>query len=526
MIRSLLLNFVVASILGFSPLDAQSLPVREHTLKNGMKVLLVERHDEPTIACGWVAKVGSVNERPGITGLAHIFEHMMFKGTKSIGTKDAARDMEINDMQDKIQAEIRAEMSLLREKQRRGEIKNMMDPSVRTPRLQELLDEFDKLVKEQRELIVKDELWKIYQTAGATNLNASTSSDRTFYIIQIPSNKLELWALMESDRLINPVFREFYSERSVILEERRQTLESRPDGLIDEAFDAMVWMASPYQWEVIGWPSDITHMTRESANEFFATYYAPNNITAILVGDFKSDAAIALMEKYFERIPANPKGVPEITTEEPRQPAQQRMIAKAETQPNINITFKTVPSVHKDAPALTALASILTGAPTSRFAGGAARPSGRLGKALVLEQKLATLTATYAYGRKYEGTFIVYATPVPDQSPDALEPVIFGEIQKIARDGVTDQELTRAKNAALMVFYMQQENNQGLRNTLAAAEAAGTYKDFLEIPNKLQAVTKEDVQRVAQEYLVEERSNVLLTTRPGAPSPSQPQEVN
>ena len=209
-------------------------------------------------------------------------------------------------------------MSVLREKQRRGEIADMMDPKARTPRLQELLAEFDRLVKEQRELIVKDEMDRIYTQAGATGLNASTSEDRTFYIVSLPSNKLELWFWLESDRLANPVFREFYSERDVILEERRQTLESRPGGVVGEAFNAMTWMASPYHWEVIGWPSDISQVTREQANEFFATYYAPNNITAILVGDFDADAAYALAEKYFGRIPANPKGVPEVITLEPR----------------------------------------------------------------------------------------------------------------------------------------------------------------------------------------------------------------
>ncbi|MDR2697831.1 MAG: insulinase family protein [Holophagales bacterium] len=497
-----------------------------------MRVLLVERHDEPTIACGWLARVGSSNERPGITGLAHLFEHMMFKGTKTIGTKNANRDVELNDLQDKVQAEIRSEMSLLREKQRRGEIKNITDPSVRTPRLQNLLDEFDKLVKEQRELIVKDEIWQTYEAAGSTGLNANTSQDRTFYIVSIPSNKLELWALLESDRIMNPVFREFYSERNVVLEERRQTLESRPDGLISEAYNAMTWMASPYSWQVIGWPSDISQVTREQANEFFATYYAPNNITAVLVGDFNSDKTIALIEKYFNRIPANPKGVPEIITEEPPQPAQQRMIAHAETQPSIQINFKTVSSVHKDAPALRALASILSGSSGGgRFGGGGGRPSGRLGKSLVLEQKAATSASAFSRGQKLDGIFSFRATPLPGQNPEILEALIYAEIQKIVKDGVTDQELTRVKNAAQMSFYLSQESNTGLRGALAEAESAGSYQDFLQDPTRLQAVTKEDVQRVASEYLVQERSNVLITTRAGAPAgrrprPNQPQEVN
>ena len=364
----------LACVLAVTPLAAQEVPVVERTLSNGMRLVMVERHEQPTIAFGWLARVGSANERPGMTGMAHLFEHMMFKGTKTIGTRDAKRDAELNDLQDKVQAQIREEMSILRERQRRGEIANMMDPKVRTPRLQQLLEEFDRLVQEQRALVVKDEMDKIYTQAGGTGLNASTSEDRTFYIVSLPSNKLELWCWIESDRLANPVFREFYSERDVILEERRQTLESRPGGVVGEAFNALTWMASPYHWEVIGWPSDISQVTREQANEFFATYYAPNNLTAILVGDFDPAKAYALAEKYFGRIPANPKGVPEVITMEPPQPAEQRMIAEVETQPSVQVDFKTVPGVHKDAAALQALAGILGGAPM--FMGRPGGPGG------------------------------------------------------------------------------------------------------------------------------------------------------
>jgi predicted Zn-dependent peptidase len=513
MLKPLALTFVAASIVGFCPLDAQNFPpIREHTLKNGMKVLLVERHDEPNIACGWVARVGSSNESAGTTGLAHFFEHMMFKGTKVIGTKDAVRDAELNDLQDAVFEKIREENTILREKQRRGEIKNMKDPAARTPRLQALLDELDALVKEQHDLIVKDEFWHHYEVSGATGLNANTSNDRTFYHITVPANKLELWALLESDRLLNPVFREFYSEREVVLSERKQTTESRPDGLINEAFGAMTDMASPYRWPVLGWPSDVIHVTRKQANEFFATYYAPNNITAILVGNFKSDNAIALMEKYFGRIPTNSKGVPEIVTEELVQPAERRMIGQAQTMPYISIQFSAVPEVHVDAPALEVLSGVFTGG-TGSWTG---RPSGRLGRSLVLEQQAAIQAYGYFWGQKLGGAFMFRVAPVPGTSPETIEPLIYAEIDKIVKEGITDEELARVKNAEQMSFFMQQDSNGGLRNALAEAESAGTYKDLLEGYKRLQAVTKEDVQRVAREYLVKERSNVLIVTRPEA----------
>ena len=312
-------SLAVAS-MAVAVLSAQTIPVQEHTLSNGMRVLLVERHDEPTIAAGWVARVGSANEHPGMTGIAHLFEHMMFKGTLTIGTRDARRDAELNVAQDQVQVQIRQELDVLREKQRRGEIADLMDPKARTPRLQRLLGEFDGLVKEQRALIVKDELDKLYKMAGARGMNANTTSDRTFYHIDVPANKLELWAWLESDRLKNAVFREFYSERDVVLEERRLRTDATPTGKAFEAFQALLWKAVPYTWPVIGWISDITQLNREQANAFFATYYAPNNLTAILVGDFQSAEALPLLERYFGRIPANPKGVPQVITPPPPPP--------------------------------------------------------------------------------------------------------------------------------------------------------------------------------------------------------------
>ena len=516
---------VLAALLAVAalapPALAQQLDVVERTLPNGMKVLMVPRHDQPTIACGWLARVGSANERPGITGLAHMFEHMMFKGTKTIGTRDAARDLELNRLQDEVQAGIREEMSILREKQRRGEIGDMMSPAVRTPRLQELLGRFDALVKEQRALVVKDEMDKLYQEQGSTGLNASTSEDRTFYIVGIPSNKLELWMWLESDRLGSPVFREFYSERDVILEERRQTLESRPGGTVEEAFNAMTWMAHPYSWEVIGWPSDISQVTREQGSEFFATYYAPNNITAILVGDLDVEKTWALAQKYFGRVPANPKGVPEVITLEPTQPAEQRMVAEVERTPAVEADYKAVPAVHRDAAALQVLGVVLGGPPmTGRPGmGGPMRPpSGRLHKSLVLDKKAATRTTASFRGQKYGGLFSLTATPAPGKRPDELEPLLYAEIEKVVKEGITDDELARAKNGIRVAYYTRLESNSGIRESLAQAESSGTYRDLLEAPKRVDAVTREDVQRVAKQYLVKESRNVLLTTRKGGGS--------
>jgi len=425
----------------------------------------------------------------------------MFKGTKTVGTKDAAKDAALNAAQDRVQAEIRKELDILREKQRRGEIADMMSPKVRTPRLEKLMAEFDGLVKEQRALIVKDELDKLYKQEGARGLNANTSTDRTYYHIDIPSNKLELWAWLESDRLKNAVFREFYSERDVVLEERRQRYDTNPQAKALQVMDATVWQAHPYAWPVIGWVSDISQVTREQADAFFATYYAPNNITTVLVGDFKADEALPLLERYFGRIPANPKGTPALITQEPPQTAEQRLNTEIEAMPMSVAVYKTVPSVHKDSYALTMLGAILNG------------NSGRLNKELVLKQKIAVGAQAFNRAMKYGGMFYLLGVPTPEKTPSDMEAPLVAELEKIAKDGPTDQELQKVKNQFQAAAYGRMEDNGDLRDALAEADSAGTYEDFLKEPARLAAITKEDIRRVAAEYFKKENRTVLNISR-------------
>src|SRR5687767_430859 len=197
---------------------AQKVPVQEVMLDNGMRLLLVQRKGDPNVAVGWVARVGSVNERPGITGLSHLFEHMMFKGTHALGTKNIAENLKLIKEMDEVRAELRQEEQILIRKARLGEIADPKDPQHRSARHRELLAKFNELTKREKDLMVKDEFDRVYTTAGASGMNAGTSNDFTVYFINVPANKLELWFWMESDRLRNPVFREFYSERDVVHE--------------------------------------------------------------------------------------------------------------------------------------------------------------------------------------------------------------------------------------------------------------------------------------------------------------------
>ena len=374
-------------------LFAQKVPVVEKTLSNGMKLLLVERHDDPAIAGGWVAHVGSSNERPGITGIAHLFEHMMFKGTPTIGTTNYQRDLEIIAAQEKIRDQMRAEDAKMRAELRAGQIDDMAKPENKTARYKELEIEFNKLVTEQRQILVKNEFDKIYRSNGGSGMNAFTSEDMTGYFIQVPANKLELWMWMESERLLHPVFREFYSERDVVFEERRMRTDSTPLGKFAEEFNALFWESSPYSWPTVGWPSDIPAISKAQADAFYATYYAPQNITLILVGDFDPQRATELCEKYFGRIPRGKKDAPDVVTLEVKQVAEKRMNAEAETNPQVDILWHTVPFGHKDSYALEILGNIL------------ATRTGRLYKGLVLTNEVATQVWAGQTGREMGGLF-------------------------------------------------------------------------------------------------------------------------
>ncbi|MGC8916101.1 MAG: M16 family metallopeptidase [Thermoanaerobaculum sp.] len=482
---------------------AQKVEVREEVLANGMKLLLVERHDSPTVACGWVAKVGSVNEAPGITGISHLFEHMMFKGTKTIGTKDYEKDKEILAKQDAVRAEMEKEYSVLREKLRRGEISgSIYDPENATPRLKELKSELEKLYAEEKENIVKDELDQIYTREGASGLNAFTTEDQTVYFVTVPTNKLELWFWLESDRLANPVFREFYSERDVVREERRLRVESTPLGKFEEQFDAMFWQSTPYHHPVIGWPADVESISRKQAEAYFATYYAPNNLTAALVGDFDSEKALELARKYLGRLPRGAQEPPEVVSEEIPQLAEKRFLAEADTNPEVHIRLHAVPFGHTDFYALQLVADLLN------------RRTGRLYKRLVEEKKVA-VGEPYASFRpmKYAGYFEVGAEVKDGVEPAAVEEALWAELERLGKEPVGEHELQKVKNQQLANSFRRLQSNFYLMLQLLLYDSFGDWRFINEAPARFQAVTAEDIQRVAAKVFTKENRNVAIYTR-------------
>ncbi|MFM9097770.1 MAG: M16 family metallopeptidase, partial [Phycisphaerales bacterium] len=439
-----------------SPALAQQVEPEIFTLPNGMKFLLVERHDQPnTIAAGWLAKVGSVNERPGITGISHFFEHMMFKGTDTIGTRDPQRDADYRARQKALRDKIN-ELTWAAQYDRyfKGDIADAWDPKNDTPELARLRGELKRLMDEQQgkagedqikaleaELakndastptgqqrkadleaqlkrlreqqstlatIVKDEFDKIYSAAGGTGMNAFTSYDLTFYFINVPSNKFELWAWMESDRLDGSVFREFFSERDVVHEERRLRTESTPTGTFQEQFESMFWMSSPYSWPVIGWTSDLNSYTMDEAMKYWNTYYRPNNLVGVVVGDFDPAQAKATILRYFSRLQPGSSAPPPVVTLEQEQKAEMRMMAEADTQPQVEIRYHTVPFQHKDSYALAVRASVLNGR------------TGRLDKTLVEGRQVASTASARPDSRKYAGAFSVSAETKGEATPELL----------------------------------------------------------------------------------------------------------
>ena len=289
------------------------LPVEELILDNGMRVLVVERHEAPRVFCSLWWRVGSVNERPGATGLSHFFEHMMFMGTDVIGTTDTRKDAELNQKIETVMGEVRRIKLRRLEARRRGEA----PPPADETRYESLWKEYEGYVEEQKKITIPEHYSKIVQSHGGTNTNATTSYDRTNYFVELPANKVELFCWLESDRFLKPVFRGFYPEREVVKEERRSRTDSTPTGLVSEAYWSMFWQAHPYRWPVLGWMSDIDLYTLSDAQRYFETHYSPENCTAIFVGDVQAADVKDLCRRYFGRLKRSAAGREAIVTQEP-----------------------------------------------------------------------------------------------------------------------------------------------------------------------------------------------------------------
>ncbi len=480
---------------------AQQVPVEEVVLDNGMTLLLLPRPGDPNVAAGWVAKVGSVYERPGITGVAHLFEHMMFKGTAAIGTRNIEQDLQIIAELDEVKAALRVEETALLEAERLGRIDDAGDPAHRTEGHRALMDRFEALLAQQEELLIPEDFSRIYSGQGASGMNAGTSYDFTLYFVNVPANKLELWFWMEADRLLNPVFREFYAERDVVHEERRLRTDSTPTGKFEEQFNSLFWQSSPYSWPVIGWPSDLEGITRAEALEFFDLYYAPNNLTAALVGDFDPDEAKALAERYFGRLSRGDRSPPQPRTREMPQMSEKRMHAYAETNPQVVIRYHSVPDGHVDEPALVVLGQLLNDR------------TGRLYRALVEDQGVATRASGGQSGFKFEGMFELRGVAAEGHTPEDVEQALYAEMERLKTEPVDERELQKVKNQNAASNFRQLQGNFFLMYSMLMREAYRGWETLNTDPPLYDAVTAEDIMRVAGTYFEPENRTVAIYYR-------------
>jgi predicted Zn-dependent peptidase len=454
----------------------------EFSLDNGLKVLVLERHRVPVVSFHTYADVGSVDEVAGITGIAHLFEHMAFKGTQTVGTRD-------------YQAEARAMAKMdewfdaIQKEKRKGAA---ADPEV----LKKLQEQFDRAGQEAQKYIVEDEYEETLTQQGAEGFNAYTSEDATQYVVSLPSNRLELWMMLESDRFAHPVLREFYKERDVVTEERRM-MENQPTGRLYEEFQGIAYLAHPYGTSVIGHMSDIRALTRGEARAFFHKYYGPSNLTIAIVGDVDPANVKRLAERYFAGIPSGPKPDP-VVTEEPPQRGERRVTIEDASQPQILIAYHQPNINDPDSTTLEVVAEIV----------GVGRTS-RLYKSLVKEKKIAVAAAAQPSMNKYPGLFIFYAMPAKGHTNQECEQAIYAEIEKLKTEPALPEELVKAKTRSRADLIRQLDSNSGLAAELTGYEVlTSDWHNLFKQLDKIEKVTAEDVQRVAKTYFVTKNRTV------------------
>ncbi len=509
MTRSVLLG-IAGFVLAAGPAAAQQVEPIEFTLDNGMKFLLLPRDEQPNvITAGWITPAGSTSERPGITGVSHLLEHLLFKGSDTIGTSDAEQDRAFRERLTEVREKMRR---LVLEVQYprflRGEIDNPWMPENDTDELRALRAEMTALQDEQRAITVQNEFDKIYTGNGASGMNAGTSNDFTIYYINLPSNKLELWAWMESDRLLDPSFRELDAERFVVIEERRQRLEATPTGALDERFDSMFWVSSAYSWPVIGWMSDLMAYTEQEITEYFETHYQPANLTGVIVGDFDPADARQLVESYFGRLEnKRPAPEPVVTYEVPLQ-GELRFTGECDCQDQIEVRYRAVPAGHPDGPALDVLEDLLNGR------------TGRLYKSLVEERGLAATASAGSRPQRSVGSFSFYATPKGRTSLAEIEQAWYEQVELLQNELVGERELQKIKNQAAADTFRELADNSNLFFQVAIYEAWLGWNYLNEYPRLVQEVTAEDVRRVARTYLTPDRRGVSVYTRRAGAEPT------
>ncbi|MDD4050992.1 MAG: pitrilysin family protein [candidate division Zixibacteria bacterium] len=469
------------------------LDVKEKTLSNGMRILVVENHIAPVISTYIRFRVGAVDEHNGITGISHFLEHMLFKGTKIFGTSNYEAEVPLMKKIDSLGALLEMEKGIFRNLLRGGS----------EDRVKALRAEIAAVQAEQAKYIIKDELWETYLKNGGNGLNASTGNGGTQYYLSLPANRLELWAFMEADRMANLVFREFYSERDVIREERRLTTENQPNRFLSEALGATAMWASPYHWSVVGWATDIENYRLQDMEEYFHTYYHPSNAIAVVVGDVKPEEVFTLCEKYFGAIPARPAPRQVFTDDAPQQ-GERRVEVEYDAKPSAMIGWHMPQIGHPDVAALDVLSDILSKGRTSRLYKN------------IMEKKLGRASAGVSFSR-YPELFTSNITPMGQHSVEEVIDATLAEIDRLKTEPVQPWEIERVRAQYDADFVRNLTSSIGMAFRIGDMEAmAGDWHYLIDYRDEYKRVTPEDIMRVANKYFTKSNRTIATLVNTGA----------
>lgn len=455
-------------------------------LNNGLTVLVCERPEAPVFSFFTHVDVGSDREYPGITGLAHMFEHMAFKGTDKIGT---------NNYGDEKGALERVEQAYQAyDRERRGEAKQD------DKKVAELEKAWKDAIAEAQKYVVTDQFGEIVERRGGAGLNAFTSHEETGYFFSFPSNQVELWAYLESERFLHPVLREFYKERDVVHEERRLS-ESQPFGRLLEQFTAAAFTAHPYGQPVVGWSSDLESFSAVDAQNFYSKYYVPANMVVTLVGDVKASEVLPIVERYLGRLHAGPKPEP-LRTVEPPQNSERIVILHETTQPIFIEGYHKPGALDKDDAVYDALQDLMSNGRTSR-----------LHRSLVRDKKIAAVSGGFNGfpGNKYPNLFVFFAISTPGHTPEEIRGAIHSEIERVKTQDITDEELQMIKKRARADLIRQLGDNQGLAFQLGSAQSLyGDWRGLFRHVSDIEKVSKADIRRVANSNFVESNRTIAM----------------
>jgi predicted Zn-dependent peptidase len=468
-------------------------------LANGLTVLICERREAPVFSFFTHVDAGSVQDPMGKTGLAHMFEHMAFKGTDTIGTRDYAGEKAALAKVEEAYAAYLAE----RDKSVGRDGKKLADMEKAWKDAIAAADKFSAAYN--------NEFGKIVEGEGGEGMNAFTNLDETAYHYSFPINRLELWAYLESERFLHPVMRQFYKERNVVIEERRMRTDSNPIGRLLEQFTEEAFAAHPYHRPTIGWISDLNSFSATDAQNFFDKYYVPSNMVVTVVGDVKASEAMPIIEKYFSRIPARPRP-DEFTTSEPAQNSERRVVMHEQSQPLYLEGYHRPDYRSSDDQVYDAIADLMSSGRTSR-----------LYRALVRDKQIASDSAGFTGlpGNKYPHLFAFYAFPIPGHTTQEVADAIHAEIEKIKKEDISNDELKMIKTRAKANLIRSLGSNEGLAFALGLNQAR--YDDWRELfrsVERIEKVTKEDIRRVANQTFVPGNRTVGIIEFAGGPPPS------